>query len=154
MTPRPRLVVAILALALAGGCLAGCSLIPNPVKEVIENGGGGSDGGGGDGGSGGGSDAGDEPLSSIPASFPAEVPLVEGEVINGLQVSDASWGVAIRVADEAAAREATTLLENAGFTQVIPGVESGYENEHYKVAVFWGPDPDEGYAVSYSVVGI
>ncbi|MCS0498990.1 hypothetical protein [Protaetiibacter mangrovi] len=141
MSHRIRIAAALAALTLATGALTGCSLIPNPVRDIVEQ------------GTGGGGSGSDNPLGSIPADFPSEVPLVDGDVIAGLKVNDRSWGVTIRVADEAAADQAKQLMLDAGFTELIEGA-SAYEKDDLKVVIVAGPaDDDEGgYAVAYTVV--
>ncbi|AYF98490.1 hypothetical protein [Protaetiibacter intestinalis] len=135
-TTRIRLAAALAALALTAGGLAGCSLIPNPVKDIVEN-------GGGDSGN-------DNPLGSLPADWPSEVPVVDGTILVGLKTTDTAWGATILVADEAAAKQSTTLLESAGFTPLFEGSTS-YENDRYTVVVQWG-DTDDGYTIAYVVV--
>lgn len=70
----------------------------------------------------------------LPASFPSEVPLVDGEVLVAFAVpGDAgeSYQVTIRVPDQASADQAGPLLEGAGFTKA----PVGYTGHGYLVAV-------------------
>lgn len=132
---RIRLAAALSALALASGALTGCSLIPDPVRDVVDQA----------------QDNGIEnPLGSIPDDWPAEVPIVEGEVLVGIKPTEGSWGATIKVADEAAAQEAVTLLTDAGFTELIPGTTS-FENANYTVVVQWGDIDEGGVGVAYVV---
>lgn len=62
--------------------------------------------------------------SSVPDDFPAEVPLAEGEIVNGSAISadggERVWNVLINVGDPSAPESIAAQLEGAGFTS--PGV--------------------------------
>jgi hypothetical protein len=61
--------------------------------------------------------------STVPEDFPAEVPLADGEIVNGSAISAAGekvWNVLINVADPSAPDSIAAQLEAAGFTS--PGV--------------------------------
>lgn len=132
MSRRIRFVAAAAALALAGGALAGCSLVEAPVRDLVDQA----------------QEA--NPLGSLPADFPAEVPLVEGTVLVGVKPSDGSWGVTIAVADEAAAEQSVTLLEDAGFVELVEGSKT-FTGDAYNVAVQWAAVDGGGVGVAYVV---
>jgi hypothetical protein len=62
--------------------------------------------------------------TTVPDDFPAEVPLAEGDIVNGSAISsdggERVWNVLINVADPAAPESIAAQLEAAGFTS--PGV--------------------------------
>ena len=135
MSHRIRITVVAASVVLAASTLTGCSLIPDPVRDIVDQA----------------QDNGVEnPLASIPEDWPAEVPIVEGEVIVGIKPTEGTWGATIKVADEAAAQEAATLLTDAGFTELIPGTTT-FENENYTVVVQWGEADGGGVGVAYVV---
>ncbi|TXK19595.1 hypothetical protein [Homoserinibacter sp. GY 40078] len=135
MVHRTRILAAVAAAVLAGTTLAGCSLLPDPVRDIVDQV----------------QESGvPNPLGSIPDDFPDEVPLVDGDVLVGLKPTDDSWTVTIQVADEAAATESTTLLEDAGFTQQFEGT-GAYTDGTWLVIVQWSPIDDGGYGVAYVV---
>ncbi len=104
---RRRLItVALAASLLAVGPLAltGCSV----VEGVIETQTGGEIDLGG---------------TTVPADFPSDVPLAEGEVVSGTALGTGNgekvWNVLINVTDPAAPEAIATQLEDAGF--ISPG---------------------------------
>src|SRR5690606_16267866 len=105
MTARTtsRLTVAIVAAALAiVPTVSACSF--NPIESAIEEATGGNVDIGG---------------TSIPDDFPAEVPLVDGEVVSAFGVGTApekAWNVTIKVADASALDAIRSQLEGAGFS--------------------------------------
>lgn len=62
--------------------------------------------------------------NTVPADFPADVPLAEGDVVNGSAISNGDgekvWNVLINCSDPAAPEAIAAQLEGAGFTS--PGV--------------------------------
>ena len=135
MSHRIRITVVAASVVLAASTLTGCSLIPDPVRDIVDQA----------------QDNGVEnPLASIPDDWPAEVPVVDGEVLVGIKPAEGAWGASIKVADEAAAQEAATLLTDAGFTEAIPGTTS-FENANYTVVVQWAEIDEGGFGVNYVV---
>ncbi len=141
---KTRAAAAALALPLLLG-LSACNLIPVPevnvdetVEELVE----GSTGGGVD-----------VETGEVPASFPDDIPLVEGEVIAGVAIPGSngageSWQVTIRVADEAAAQEAAQLLRDAGFQEA----PFGFADADHLVVITTQASPDgNGWTVAYIV---
>lgn len=134
-----------LALALViTPALSGC--FANPIEQIVE-----------------GATGGDVSLpgQSIPADFPAEVPLYDGEVTFGLGLGNTdgkAWNVTIRVPDIAAADDIKTQLEGAGFTQNEAGVGGTtadgatliYANATYTVLVVVTSDAN-GFVANYTV---
>jgi hypothetical protein len=123
--------------------------------------------GGSDGGSDGGTDEVDEEFvedivegsegdvdfesDSLPADFPVDdIPLVPGEVGPSMSISDGTaWTVTIFTADEATAKSAPDLLEQAGFSN-----ESTifWENDDYLVLIVSTDEGDDGrWYVYYQV---
>jgi len=98
------MLAATVALA-APLTLSGCSV----VEGIIENQTGGDIDLGG---------------TTVPEDFPAEVPLAEGDVVNGSAITsdggERVWNVLLNVADPAAPESIAAQLEAAGFTS--PGV--------------------------------
>lgn len=141
-----RISIALAAVALpAVLVLGGCSMIPdvnipgvNPgetIEDLVE---------------GGVPDGIDVETGEVPASFPPEIPLVEGVVLLGFAVpggAGESYQVTIQVPDQASADEAGPLLEGAGFTKA----PIGYSNGEYLVVVTSQDHPGGGIAVAYIV---
>jgi len=102
-TRRPLALVLAAAIIVAAPLLSGCSLISNFLP----------------GGTGGGIPGGVIPGQSVPADFPADVPLADGDVVLGLSVpgdnGEKAWNVTIKVADGDAFDDITTQLTDAGF---------------------------------------
>lgn len=100
MSVSRRLTAVVVAGALAFA-LAGCSLIEGVIEQQtggeIELGG-----------------------PSVPADFPADVPLVEGQVVNGSSGTgpggEQVWNILINATAADAPAQAASLLEGAGFT--------------------------------------
>lgn len=132
MSRRSRVVAVAAGLAVAAGALAGCSLIEAPVRDIVDQA----------------QEA--NPLGSVPSDFPSEVPLVEGDVLVGLKPTDGSWSVTIGVADEAAAQESVTLLEDAGFVELVEGSKT-FTGDAYNVVVQWASVDGGGVGVAYVV---
>lgn len=141
---RTRATLAALALPLLLA-LGACSLIPVPevnldetVEELVE----GTTGGGVD-----------VETGEVPASFPDDIPLVDGEVLTGVAIPGAngageSFQVTIRVADEPAAQQAAQLLRDAGFTEA----PFGFSNATHLVVITTQADPTaDGWTVAYLV---
>lgn len=111
-----------LALALAvTPVLAGCSVIESTIEQVT----------GGDVEIGG---------NTVPEDFPAEVPLAQGDVINGSSASKDNqkvWNVTIRAADGVTFDSLATELEAAGFTrQELGASDSGAETALFNGASY------------------
>ena len=132
-THRIRTAALVAALALSVGALTGCSLIPNPVRDIAEQA------------------EKANPLGSLPADWPDAVPVIDGDVIVGGSPTEGSWGATIRAADESALAEAVSLLEGAGFTAMFEGT-GAYENDGYTVTVQGAALDEGGYGVAYLVV--
>ena len=145
MSPRiPRLATVALAAVLlvaAPLTLTGCSLVEGAIESQT---GGDIDLGG----------------TTVPADFPAEVPIAEGDIVNGSAISsdggEKVWNVLINVADPAAPDSIAAQLEGAGFTS--PGVggitdEGGtltYTKDDLVVNVLLAKSGD-GWTANYTV---
>ena len=134
------MLAATVALA-APLTLSGCSV----VEGIIENQTGGDIDLGG---------------TTVPEDFPAEVPLAEGDVVNGSAITsdggERVWNVLLNVADPAAPESIAAQLEAAGFTS--PGVggvtdEGGtlqYAKDDLVVNVLLAKSGD-GWTANYTV---
>lgn len=141
---RRRLLVATVASCLLlVPAVSGCSF--NPLESVIE------------GATGGNVDLGG---TSVPDDFPAEVPLVDGEVTSAFGVGKAPekvWNVTIEVADASALDTIKAQLEAAGFSSdlddaSVGGISGGmYSNGTYSVLIVVAEDGKEGWAATYTV---
>lgn len=142
MTRRVATVALAAALLIAAPLtLTGCSV----VEGIIENQTGGDIDLGG---------------NTVPDDFPAEVPLADGEIVNGSTISsdggERVWNVLINVADPAAPDSIAAQLEAAGF--IAPGVggvtaEGGtltYTKDDLVVNVLLGKVGD-GWTANYTV---
>jgi len=96
------------------------------------------------------------PSAGMPPGFPADVPVVSGEVPAGARVAD-GWTVVIKVTDmQASFTEASTKLKDAGFevlaeTVGASGSFGAYRNKSYQVQVTSGTSPEYGVVTSYVV---
>jgi hypothetical protein len=142
--PTAALVAALLLTAPA---LAGCA----PTIPGLGGPGSGSDAGSGDAGA---------DVTEVPADFPADIPLIEGEVISGVSLgSEGSkvWSVAIVVDDGSAFDEITSQLEEAGFVASGLGgtTELGstgtFSRDQYDVSLSVSGGSDVGWAAKYVV---
>lgn len=137
-------VAIVLALAITPA-LSGC--FGNPLEQIIE-----------------GATGGDVDLggNSVPEGFPAEVPLIQGEILFGGSIGNDEgriWNVTIKVAGAAALDEIVAQLEGAGFTASAEGFggssEDGgtaiLENATYGVLVVVSKDGDNGFVANYTV---
>lgn len=139
--PQRRATLAILLVLVASPALGGCS-----AQSIIENATGGQVDIGG---------------KSVPKDFPAEIPLVDGEVIYGGGLgSDAgkAWNVTIKVSGLDAFDAISTALTDAGFTSPTSGsgeLDGGrggaFENEKYGLLVVVAGDGKNGFAANYTV---
>jgi hypothetical protein len=138
---------------LAASVLAACLIITpavsacsfNPIESAIESATGGNVDVGG---------------TSVPDDFPAEVPLIDGEIAAAFGVGtapDKVWTVTIAVPDASALDTIKADLEAAGFTSEIDDAAIGeitggmYTNENYGVLVVVAEDGNGGWAASYTV---
>ena len=88
---------------------------------------------------------------SLPADFPVnDVPLVEGEIGPSMSISNGlAWTVTIFTADEATAKSAPQLLEEAGFSNES---QIYWENAEYIVILVSTDEGDDGrWYVYYQV---
>lgn len=87
---------------------------------------------------------------SLPADFPVDdIPLVPGEIGPSMSISDgAAWTVTIFTEDEATAKSAPLLLEEAGFVNEAVF----WENEEYLVVIVATDESEDGkWFVYYQV---
>lgn len=121
--------------------LVGCS---NPLETVVE------------GVTGGNVDIGG---TSIPGDFPAEVPLIDGEVVSAFGLgkdAEKAFTIVLKVSGASVADEIKAQLEGAGFTsefdQDAGGVAgSAYTNANYGVLVAVTENGDNGWIATYVV---
>lgn len=162
-----RRTLSLIPLLAAALLLAGCSILPFGDDDPAT---GGSDGSGGSGGTGqsgpsdpgsGDEGAGDDDAvvvgpGQLPASWPVEVHVPDGEVVNAVE-SPGSWVAEISVADEVAAfAEVGAELKAAGFTAIAEtsganGSIGVYESERYQVQVLANRDAG-GPTLTYAIV--
>ena len=114
---RNTRLTAIALAALLATSLAGCSVIESTIEQVtggeVEIGG-----------------------NTVPEGFPAEVPLVPGDVINGSSATKDEhkvWNVTIKVADGVTFDSIAAELEAAGFA---PSDGVGAESSDGKTGLF------------------
>lgn len=143
-TLRKRTILAI-ALALAiTPALSGC--FGNPIEQIVE------------GATGGEVDLGG---NSVPEGFPAEVPLIEGEVLFGASLGNEEgkvWNVTIKVAGAEAIDTIVAELEGAGFTategfggSTADGGTAVMDGAAYGVLVVVSKDGEQGFVANYTV---
>jgi hypothetical protein len=148
---RIRLSAAALlaALLLTTPVLAGCA----PSIPTLGDSSSGADAGSGD------AEAGVDG-ATVPADFPAEIPLIDGEVLSGVSLgSEGSqvWSVLIAVDDGSAFDEITSQLEGAGFVASGLGgtTELGstgtFSKDPYDISVAVSGGSDVGWAAKYTV---
>lgn len=135
-------VVAGVLLLGAAPALAGCAVIEGVVEQQT---GGDLDLGG----------------NTLPDDFPSEVPIADGEIINGSAATGANgeriWNVLMNVSDSAAPTSIAAQLEGAGFTTAegVGGVTDqggtlAYTNGALVVNVLLAK-VDAGWTANYTV---
>lgn len=144
---RRRLAASVLAACLViVPAVSACSF--NPIESAIESATGGNVDVGG---------------TSIPDDFPAEIPLIDGDVTAAFGVGkapDKVWTVTISVPDASALDTIKADLEGAGFTSEIDNAAIGeitggmYTNENYGVLIVVAEDGDGGWVASYTVTPV
>lgn len=111
-TRRLTATIALLSALVAAPALAGCSVIESVVEGVT----------GGEVSIGG---------NSIPEGFPAEVPVIDGDILNGSTITrdgETVFNVTVKVADTGAFDTIRADLEAAGFT-AQPGYDMVEQNK-------------------------
>lgn len=139
---RMRLTAVVASSLLLFPAVAGCSM--NPVESVIE------------GVTGGNVDIGG---TSIPDDFPAEVPLIDGDVVGAFALgsgADKVWTVTKKVSDASAIDTIKAELEGAGFSsefdQGVGGMAGvAYKNASYGVLAVVTEDGNGGWVATYTV---
>ncbi len=150
-------MAALAVLSLTSALLTGCFFSPPTVT------------GGGSGGSGesGQSDGTDDPGTDVeldqfvglPPTFPTDIPLIDGEVVFGIDVGT-GWSVLIGVDDlEADFEDASQQMKAAGFEALVENITpnggfAAFENAAYQVQVTTQESPDYGLVINYLVVRI
>ena len=139
----PAVLAIVMALAITP-VLSGC--FGNPIENMIE------------GATGGEVDLGG---TSVPEGFPAEVPLIDGEIVNGMSLGAEGatvYNVVVKVDGIEAAETIKGQLEEAGFTTAeglgATGAESAtliYSNANWGVLVVVAGDPNAGFVATYTV---
>ena len=135
-------IAIVLALAMTPA-LAGC--FGNPVETIIE------------GATGGEVDLGG---TSIPDGFPAEVPVIDGEIVYGAGIgsgADKIYNVTVKVTDGSVLQQIKTDLEAAGFasqgdvTDEAGGGTFIGSNDTLAVLVVVSNDGTNGWVANYTV---
>lgn len=131
MTHSARRSVAGLGIALAlvlAPTLTGCGMLEGIIEQAT------------------GGEV-DVSMGSLPETWPAEVPVIDGEIIFGgtaeAEAGQPIWNVTVKVENEAVFDEIAAQLESAGFTPVDAGeldggdsITSGaFKNDTYGVLV-------------------
>lgn len=140
-----RAAVVLAAVLLLAGCAApstGGDTDPSAAPDTSDSG-----------------DSGDTGIATeIPATFPAGIPLIDGEVAAGIDVGT-GWSVVIKTDDLAAAyADASTKLKGAGFTadtetdSGAAGAFGQFQNAEFTVQVTAADSMDYGPSVTYLVV--
>jgi hypothetical protein len=140
----PRAAAVMLAAVLLAGlpALTGCAMIEGIIEQQT----------GGDVDLGG---------NTVPDDFPADVPLAEGEVVNGSKITggdgETVWNVLMNVSDPAAPDSIAAQLEAAGFGSAGTGevTDSGgtltYLKDNLVVNVLLGKT-GSGWTANYTVI--
>lgn len=143
IAPMPRAAAVVLGAVLLAGlpALTGCAAIEGIIEQQT----------GGDVDLGG---------NTVPEDFPADVPLAEGEVVNGSKITggggETVWNVLLNVSDPAAPDSIAAQLEGAGFSSAGTGdvTDSGgtltYTKDNLVVNVLLGKT-DTGWTANYTV---
>ncbi len=147
-----RLAVALAAVLLIPAVLAGCS----PSVPAVDGETGGNDATSGPAPEGG--DGGGDPNAEVPATFPSEIPLIDGDVLESSDLGT-GWIVLFGVDDAIASfDDGADALAAAGFTEDARTTSDtegfgNYTNDLYTVQISANADyPGYGQAVSYTVV--
>ena len=102
-------------------------------------------------------------MGSLPDGWPAEVPVIDGQILIGGTADTESgapgWNVTIKVESEAAFADIATQLTDAGFESVDAGeldggdtITSGaFKNENYGVLVAV-TGSDDNFVANYTVI--
>lgn len=102
-------------------------------------------------------------IGSLPDGWPAEVPVIDGEIIGGgtANTDDGApgWNVTIKVESEAAYDEIKAQLEAAGFEDLQTGdvdgseqvASGGFKNDNYGVLVAV-TGAEGNYVANYTVI--
>jgi hypothetical protein len=139
--PRLRLGVLAAIAAFAATALTGC--FGNPVEDLVNQG---IEGAVEE------ATGGDVSLSGeLPADFPAEVPLLEGEIVFAAGAAGEGWLVTMTSSAADPVADAVAALEGAGFAPdtTLSGTDAGaavYANADYLVLV-----AGDGENVAYTV---
>lgn len=139
------LVPVAIALALSlTPALTACS--GNPIQGIIQNATGGQVDLGG---------------TSLPKDFPADVPLVSGEVVSGVGFGNEDgkvWNVGVKVSGADAIAGIASQLKGAGFEMVSEqsatseeGVANIFTKEPYGLLVIVAKDDKGGFVANYTV---
>lgn len=141
---RHSVVVALVMALAVTPVLSGC--FGNPIESMIE------------GATGGEVDLGG---ASVPEGFPAEVPLIDGEIVNGMSLGAEGatiYNVVVKVDGLEAAETIKGQLEAAGFTSAEglgatgeAGATLMYANANWGVLVVVAGDASAGFAATYTV---
>jgi hypothetical protein len=140
--PNRRLAAGLVLALLAFPALTACSVIETTIEQLtggeVEIGG-----------------------NSVPADFPAEIPLAPGEVLNGSSATKDDvkvWNVAIKVADGVGFDAIAAELEAAGFapspdvgSETADGRAGLYANENYSVLLSMTTQEVIGTIANYTV---
>lgn len=102
-------------------------------------------------------DGGLDQFEGLPDTFPADVPIIDGDVAFGMDLGT-GWSVVVSTPDFGAGFvEASDALKAAGFTAEVETTETAgslgvFTNEKYTINVTAADTPDYGPAVTYVVV--
>jgi hypothetical protein len=140
--PRGRFAVALAAALLIAPVLTACT--SNPLESVVEQVTGGNVDLGG---------------TSVPDDFPADIPVYDGEIVQGFGLgtgADKAWTVIVKVPDAAAIDTIVSELENAGLAkQLAHSADSAagatFASDTHTIVVGVTPDGAEGFVATYIV---
>lgn len=98
---------------------------------------------------------------TLPADFPSDVPLIEGELVGGVGVNndDGTKGWAVVIETDRTVDDVKALLESAGFAEITGLADSGmsfdgfiaFENDRYTVTAIFAPGDGDKNNINYVV---
>jgi hypothetical protein len=99
---------------------------------------------------------------SVPATFPSEVPLIDGDIVYGIAITPDDgadgWSVIVKVDGAGSIDTINAQMEAAGFTKnetiggtTAEGATAAFESANYTVLVVIASDSTSGSVATYTV---